>query len=153
MQKNNVNLKNLQFLLSRKWMKKWGNLEVQNINISLQYRVDFRIKYSNVLCERSLKIEFLEFLANLPVLGYGCGIGWVSLALPLLKSDETPLTTGKLSIVELSWIGSILSMGSLTGNLIFGVLVNFCGTKTCILLSGILQAVDLHISFKSIIRF
>lgn len=41
---------------------------------------------------------------------------WFSPALPLLTNEtETPLETGALTIEDISWIGSIVSIGALLG--------------------------------------
>lgn len=61
------------------------------------------------------------------MVGFGCAVGWLSMALPLLQSDDSPLENGKLSVSDLSWIGSIMSIGALTGNLLYGFLVTIIG--------------------------
>lgn len=73
--------------------------------------------------------------------GYGCGIGWVSMALPLLQSDKTPLETGALTIEDVSWIGSIVSIGALMGNLLIGYLVKIIGSRNSVCLLGVPQMV------------
>lgn len=76
------------------------------------------------------------------MIGTGCAIGWISLALPLLQSDKSPLTTGPLTVHELSWIGSVMSLGGLSGNIIFGFVVTMIGSRNCIFLIGLPQLVS-----------
>jgi hypothetical protein len=38
-------------------------------------------------------------------------VGWPSAAIPILKSDKTPLKTGPISSLEASWIASIMCLG------------------------------------------
>lgn len=73
-------------------------------------------------------------------MGTGCAVGWLSLALPLLQSDENPLH-GKLTIDEVSWIGSVMSLGSIAGNILFGLIVSIIGSRNCIFLIGLPQLV------------
>lgn len=43
--------------------------------------------------------------ANVIVISHGCTVGWTSAALPLLLSqDQTPLVTGPLTNLQLSWV-------------------------------------------------
>lgn len=85
---------------------------------------------------------FAALSANIIMLGYGCGIGWFVMALPLLKSNDTPISSGPLTDDQESWVGSILSVGSLTGNFVFGFLVNYFGAKRCMLIAGLVQTVN-----------
>lgn len=75
------------------------------------------------------------------VIGYGCGLGWFSPALPLLLSSDTPLVSGPLTKEQLSWSGSIVSIGSLAGNLLFGYFSVRIGTKRSLLVLFIPQLV------------
>lgn len=75
------------------------------------------------------------------MVGYGCAIGWVSMALPLLQSDNSPLENGKLSISEVSWIGSIVSVGALIGNFFCGFIVTIIGARHTIFMIGFPQLV------------
>lgn len=100
---------------------------------------------------RSTKLQYFAALsANIIMLGYGCGIGWFAVALNLLQSNDTPLNSGPLSKDDESWIGSILSIGSLTGNFLFGFLVNYVGAKRCLLLAGVVQTVIFDFFFQTI---
>lgn len=65
------------------------------------------------------------------MLGYGCGMGWLALATPLLESDKTPLTSGPISEEELSWAASLMSGGAVFGNFIYTALVSNCVVKFC----------------------
>jgi hypothetical protein len=38
-------------------------------------------------------------------------VGWPSAAIPILKSDKTPLENGPISSLEASWIASIMCLG------------------------------------------
>lgn len=80
--------------------------------------------------------------ANLIMAGFGCGVGWLSMALPLLQSDKSPLDTGPLTVEDVSWIGSILSIGGMIGNLLVGYLVTIIGSKNSIMLLGLPQLVS-----------
>lgn len=61
-------------------------------------------------------------------------LGWVTPALPILASEQTPLPYGKLTTIEVSWIGSINCMGAFVGSMIFGHLTALLGSKRVVLI-------------------
>lgn len=63
------------------------------------------------------------------------------MALPLLKSDATPMETGKLTRSELSWIASVMPLGALIGSCFCGFIVTIVGTRNMIYYIGIPQLV------------
>lgn len=73
------------------------------------------------------------------MLGVGCAIGWLSPALPLLSSTDTPLLSGPFTMEETSWSGSSFPIGSLIGNLLFTVFVVRVGAKVTLLSLAIPQ--------------
>lgn len=79
--------------------------------------------------------------ANLVLIGFGSGIGWVNPALPLLQSNKSPLESGALSVEEVSWIGSITSLGALAGNFLVGYTVIVIGSRNTIMMLGLPQLV------------
>lgn len=66
------------------------------------------------------------------MLGNGCSVGWISPAIPRLLSEDTPLLSGPLTSSQLSWIGSIVCIGSLVGSFIFGYMNTVLGCKRTI---------------------
>lgn len=78
------------------------------------------------------------------MLGYGCGVGWFSPALPLLLSPDTPLLSGPLRTDQLSWAGSITAISAALGSLLFGYWTVKVGTKRTMLILSIPQIVRLH---------
>lgn len=63
---------------------------------------------------------------------HGMVSGWPTTAMPILTSDETPLESGPLPVEEISWIGSINSIGGIIGTLAFGYIVSLMGSKHAI---------------------
>ncbi|XP_055304279.1 uncharacterized protein LOC129569467 [Sitodiplosis mosellana] len=72
---------------------------------------------------------YATIIANWIVLSYGCIIGWLSPALPILFSDNTPLVTGPLTHEQLSWVSSMSSVGAIVGTFVFGVMSVMIGSK------------------------
>lgn len=66
---------------------------------------------------------------NLISLSHGCMVGWLTPVLPLLKSDNTPLTTGPLSLEDVSWMASIAPIGSVFSALILRWITTRIGSK------------------------
>lgn len=58
---------------------------------------------------------------------HGLAVGWLSAAVPILKSAETPLQSGPLTVGQTMWLGGVYPLGGFVGNCIFGVLVNYFG--------------------------
>lgn len=56
---------------------------------------------------------------------------WSSPIVILITSDESPLSFGKITIYEASWIFSLISLGAFMGNFFFGFLINRFGRKMC----------------------
>lgn len=80
-----------------------------------------------------VKHQFLAIVcANLITLSHGCILGWLSPFLPLLKSPDSPLDGGAVTLDEASWIGAIICVGGVIGNFMFGMLVNYSGCKRAI---------------------
>ncbi|KAH8310263.1 hypothetical protein KR044_000325 [Drosophila immigrans] len=67
---------------------------------------------------------------------HGVGVGWLAPSLPRLGSEETPLDK-PISIDQVSWVGSLIGLGALTGNIIFGLLLDRLGRKMCMYLLAI----------------
>lgn len=61
--------------------------------------------------------------------GYGITCGWASPNIELLTSEDTPLPSGKITIDQASWIASILCIGGLIGNILFGIVTTYFGRK------------------------
>lgn len=64
-------------------------------------------------------------------------MGWISPAIPILISSDTPLLSGPLTNDQVSWIGSINSIGALCGALSFGYFTSFIGCKRATLFLSI----------------
>lgn len=62
---------------------------------------------------------------------------WMSPSIPILLSEDTPLKTGPLTNEQLSWVGSINSIGALFGTFITGLLITFIGCKRATLLLSV----------------
>lgn len=67
------------------------------------------------------------------MLGQGCNEGWVAPAIPILTSPNTPLTSGPMSSIEISWVGSLGSIGLSCGALFFSYLTFVLGSKRTML--------------------
>lgn len=80
-------------------------------------------------CGKDSWIRIYCFAVNLISLSHGCMVGWLTPVLPLLKSDDTPLTTGPLSLEDVSWMASIAPMGSVFSALILRWITVRIGSK------------------------
>lgn len=79
-------------------------------------------------------LTLMLYLATLAVMGYGAICGWPSPTFPLLESEEkTPLSSGALTIDQISWVGSLICPGGLLGTLLGGWMCDKFGRKysTC----------------------
>lgn len=87
-------------------------------------------------------------------ISYGASCGWPSPSLPFLKSKDSHLSSGPISTEEASWIGAMLCVGGLCGNLFFGWLTNICGRKRPLCLLAFPNIVNIISSlFKNLIIF
>lgn len=66
-------------------------------------------------------------LVNIISLCHGFAVGWLSAAVPILKSKGTPLQSGPLTVEQTMWLGGVYPLGGFVGNCVFGVLVNYFG--------------------------
>lgn len=60
---------------------------------------------------------------------HGGTIGWLSPAIPQLKSNETQLVTGPATVEEISWIGAYFSVGAIVGNVLFSAMLHYVGLR------------------------
>lgn len=68
-------------------------------------------------------------VVNLISFVHGAATGWLSPSVLVLQSEETHLTSGPISMEELSWIGALLSLGGIAGNFFFSVVAGRYGRK------------------------
>lgn len=114
---------------------------MKKTNKSAQYYSVICGKVSlNVSLTRRSLILFV-FLANFITLNYGIAVGWPSASLPLLQSNLSPLPGGPLTLLESSWIGSVMCLGGASGQIFFGWLAGKFGRKPAILFALVPGAV------------
>lgn len=121
-----------------------GDESVQNCLVEIG-KWEFRWKFVWFSC-----IFFVQWcrVGNIILMGYGVGMGWLTTAIPLLQSNETPLETGPMTTEQLSWAGSIISIGALIGNFLFGYCTNAMGSRNAVFFLGIPQMVNILIIIK-----
>ncbi|XP_032598968.1 facilitated trehalose transporter Tret1 isoform X2 [Drosophila grimshawi] len=91
------------------------------------------LKRSNRLLNQRNRHQLLAtVIINLICLAHGIGIGWLSPTLRKLQSPDTPLQF-PISVKEISWIGSALGLGSMTGNILSGLFLHRIGGRLCLL--------------------
>lgn len=99
--------------------------------ISLLFNLGY-LKVSVIAHATFVKI-YCHFYQNL-LLGIK---GWSSPMNILLTSGDTPLPSGKITMEEASWITSLLSVGALICNIVFGYISNNFGRKIPLLVISI----------------
>lgn len=81
--------------------------------------------------------SFSLHIVNLFIVAFGILEGWSSPMNVLLMRDESPLPSGKISMEEATWITSLLQVGALICNFVFGYISNNFGRKIPLLLISI----------------
>lgn len=81
-------------------------------------------------------------------MAHGCAMGWISPFIPYLRSTETHLLSGPLTSDDLSWIGSLLSIGGMIGSILFGSITEKIGKKNAMFL-----LVIPHLCFWALVYF
>lgn len=74
---------------------------------------------------------------NILTICEGIGVGWPSPTINLLTSSESPLPSGKIDMEEASWIASLICVGGVIGNVIFGYVADKFGRKVPLILISI----------------
>lgn len=82
------------------------------------------------------------FVVNIVSLCQGSNAGWISPALLILGSKDTPLGSGPLSVEEISWLASAFAIGAFFGVIISGFTVCRIGNKGALIFMAIPQIVS-----------
>lgn len=88
-----------------------------------------------------VNIKFFIILVSTLTLAHGISLGWLSPTLSSLQTEMSPLNF-TVNIDEASWIGSLLGLGSMCGNIAIGVLQNKIGRKKSIFLLALSHTVN-----------
>jgi len=90
-----------------------------------QYTMKKIIKFNQVRYQ-----YIIVFGVNIISFCHGFAVGWLSSAVPILKSDETPLLSGPMTLEQTMMLGGLYPLGGFLGNCVFAVLVNYFGRIT-----------------------
>ncbi|XP_023170728.2 uncharacterized protein LOC111599335 [Drosophila hydei] len=91
------------------------------------------LEHSDNLLNRRNRHQFLAtFLVNFSTFAHGIGIGWMSPVMRALQTPDSPLSF-EVFVEQISWIGSLLGIGSVVGNLLAGLLQDRIGRKPVML--------------------
>ncbi|EDW84920.1 uncharacterized protein Dwil_GK12884 [Drosophila willistoni] len=86
-----------------------------------------------LLNRRNRYVFLITLLTDLIAISHGISIGWFSPTLRKLQSPDSPVNF-ELTLNEISWVGSLVAMGSGITNIIFGLLLDRLGNRVCLLL-------------------
>lgn len=129
--------------------RKIHNLNVQEKAKSVTYQYFAAITGNARRHHNGFKSFFIEDFfhffkpVNVLTICEGIGIGWPCPTINLLMSNDSPLPTGKIDMDEASWIASLICVGGVVGNVIFGYIANKFGRKIPLLLIPIPMIVSL----------
>lgn len=90
----------------------------------------------------------LYFAVNLIVLSHGNILGWFSPAVSLFSTPKTPLKED-LSIEQISWLATVLSISTIFGTLISGVFLELFGYRFALMFMALPHIVS-HLRFCSV---
>ncbi|KAH8334417.1 hypothetical protein KR059_009960 [Drosophila kikkawai] len=97
--------------------------------MTLKLRLASVFANPNCLLGRRNRHQFLvTLLVNIATFSHGLGVGWMSPVMRDLQTDQSPLNFPVL-VDEVSWIGSLVGIGSVMGNLFAGFLQDRIGRK------------------------
>ncbi|XP_017075101.1 facilitated trehalose transporter Tret1-like [Drosophila eugracilis] len=93
--------------------------------------------FKNSLLQPHTRYQLLAtVIVNIITFGHGFGVGWLSPTLTKIQTPESPLGF-EVNIDEISWMGSMLGLGSVCGNLVVASLLERAGRKFCIYLLAV----------------
>ncbi|XP_030383924.1 facilitated trehalose transporter Tret1-like [Scaptodrosophila lebanonensis] len=83
---------------------------------------------NSVLNRRNRHQLLVALLINILTFSHGIGVGWMSPVMRDLRTENSPFDFAVV-VEELSWVGSVLGIGSIIGNILVGVLHDRIGRK------------------------
>ncbi|XP_050741438.1 facilitated trehalose transporter Tret1 [Drosophila biarmipes] len=93
--------------------------------------------FENSLLQHKTRYQLLAtVIVNIITFGHGVGVGWLSPTLTKIQSVDTPLGF-EVNLTEVSWLGSMLGLGSVCGNLTIALLIERAGRKFCLYLIAV----------------
>ncbi|EDW54126.1 GM18408 [Drosophila sechellia] len=85
--------------------------------------------FENSLLQHKTRYQLLAtVIVNIITFGHGVGVGWLSPTLTKIQTLDSPLDF-EVNLAEISWLGSMLGLGSLCGNLTIALLIERAGRK------------------------
>ncbi|XP_068151048.1 facilitated trehalose transporter Tret1 [Drosophila tropicalis] len=97
----------------------------------MKLQTKIRSMFSNPNCllsQRNRHQLLVTLLVNIATFCHGLGAGWISPVMRDLQTENSPLPF-EVYVNEISWIGSIVGIGSVVGNLLAGLLQDRIGRK------------------------
>uniref|UniRef100_A0A1B0GG41 Major facilitator superfamily (MFS) profile domain-containing protein n=1 Tax=Glossina morsitans morsitans TaxID=37546 RepID=A0A1B0GG41_GLOMM len=92
----------------------------------------WNIRWNNGVFKADYRQQLLATLSvTIISLSHGVALGWFSPMLMKMQSPETPLNFS-LDVHESSWLGAMISLGALTGNTLFSIILSRLGRKVAI---------------------
>ncbi|XP_039502631.1 facilitated trehalose transporter Tret1 [Drosophila santomea] len=90
--------------------------------------------FENSLLQHKTRYQLLAtVIVNIITFGHGVGVGWLSPTLTKIQTPDSPLDF-EVNLAQISWLGSMLGLGSLCGNLTIALLIERAGRKFCLYL-------------------
>lgn len=104
---------------------------MKEIRVNVQYFATLVGKSHSLPIKTQQLSEFdlLFCIVSLTGFLYGIMCGWSSPAIFLLTSDKSPLSTGKITVDQASWITSLNAAGMMITSIFVGSLANKYGRK------------------------
>lgn len=101
----------------------------EHLDLEFNFNDFFVWFFPNFFSDFFPPISFINYAANIISICHGISIGWLSPNILTLKSEDTPLISGPMTISQTSWLASSIAIGAIIGNCLFGVLSTYIGQR------------------------
>ncbi len=91
---------------------------------------------------KTYKVEIFDYLVNVLQIGFGAALAWPSASLLILESEDSPLPSGPITVVEKSLISALMYLGGVLGCIFFGWASNKYGRKYPLMGAALPQLVN-----------